>query len=101
MVNSWLKSNRAAVDGTLLARANRLIATKRAHFRHRSCVNQQSATASGRLEVVLDQAILGLLLERAASLAVGNQEIRADPGRDPPFAGSLRFVIASIRDRFD
>jgi hypothetical protein len=90
MVNGWLKSNRAAVDGTLLARANRLIATKRAHFRHRSCVNQQWATASGRLEVVLDQAILGLLLERAASLPWGITKL-----------GLISGGIRRLLDRFD
>jgi hypothetical protein len=44
----------------------------RAHFRHRSCINQQRYRPRGALEVVLVQAILGLLLERAAIRAVGN-----------------------------
>jgi hypothetical protein len=72
MVNGWLKSNPHAVDGTFLARADRLIATMRAHFRHRICINQQRYRPPGALEVVLVQAILGLLLERAAIRAVGN-----------------------------
>jgi hypothetical protein len=44
----------------------------RAHFCHESCVNQSSLMKFGAAEVVLAQAILGLLVGWAAVLAVGN-----------------------------
>jgi hypothetical protein len=58
MVNGWLKSR---LSGGGKARCQ-LAATKRAHFRHEICVNQQKPTWLGHSEVVLDQAILGLLI---------------------------------------
>jgi hypothetical protein len=45
---------------------------KAAHFRHESCVNQQMPRTPGRAEVVLEQAILGLLIGRMAALAAGH-----------------------------
>jgi hypothetical protein len=58
MVNGWLKSPIPGRDkAQCLPRA-----TKRAHFRHEICVNQQKPTLPGQSEVVLDQAILGLLI---------------------------------------
>jgi hypothetical protein len=44
----------------------------RAHFCHESCVNQPGLMKFGGSEVVLAQAILGLLDGWAAGLAVGN-----------------------------
>jgi hypothetical protein len=58
MVNGWLKS---AILGGDKARCPPP-ATKPAHFRHEICVNQQKPTWLGQSEVVLDQAILGLLI---------------------------------------
>jgi hypothetical protein len=58
MVNGWLKS---PIPGIGKAQCP-LRATKRAHFRHEICVNQHKPTPPGQSEVVLDQAILGLLI---------------------------------------
>jgi hypothetical protein len=58
MVNGWLKS---PIPGRDKAECPPQ-ATKRAHFRHEICVNQQKPTLPGQPEVVLDQAILGLLI---------------------------------------
>jgi hypothetical protein len=63
MVNGWLKSRPLAIA-----------ATKRAHFRHESCVNQQKPTPFARSEVVLDQAILGLLINGRQVLPWGIKE---------------------------
>jgi hypothetical protein len=67
MVNGWLKS--AILGGTTQAAPART--TKRAHFRHEICVNQQRPTRPGRSEVVLDQAILGLLINGRQRLPWG------------------------------
>jgi hypothetical protein len=58
MVNGWLKSPNPGSDEAQCP----LPTTKRAHFRHEICVNQQSRRNPGHSEVVLDQAILGLLI---------------------------------------
>jgi hypothetical protein len=68
MVNGWLKLRSSA---TAIGRCP-LTAPKRAHFRHENCVNQQQPTRRGRSEVVLAQAILGLLINRTAAFAAGN-----------------------------
>jgi hypothetical protein len=72
MVNRRLKSRAEAVDK---GRCRALTIKKpalRAHFRHDGCVNPILLIGLRRPEVVLAQAILGLLLVTAAVLAVGN-----------------------------
>jgi hypothetical protein len=68
MVNGWLKSGASAAG---ISRRPPT-APERAHFRHENCVNQQRPTPLGRSEVVLAQAILGLLINRTAAFAAGN-----------------------------
>jgi hypothetical protein len=68
MVNGWLKSR----DNGPNIGARRPSGAKRAHFRHESCVNQRKSMPRARSEVVLDQAILGLLINWAAACAVGH-----------------------------
>jgi hypothetical protein len=68
MVNGWLKSR----DNGPNIGAGPPSGAKRAHFRHESCVNQRKSMPRARSEVVLDQAILGLLIKWAAVHAVGN-----------------------------
>jgi hypothetical protein len=58
MVNGWLKSPIPGMDNARWL----LPATKRAHFRHEIYVNQRKSTPPAHSEVVLDQAILGLLI---------------------------------------
>jgi hypothetical protein len=70
MVNGWLKLGSNAVD----IRQCPLTAPKRAHFRHENCVNQHQPTRLGRSEVVLAQAILGLLINRTAASPRGIKE---------------------------
>jgi hypothetical protein len=68
MVNGWLKSlTPAANNGRYPGQGDETSA-----FRHESCVNQQNPTRPGRSEVVLDQTILGLLINGAAAFAAGN-----------------------------
>jgi hypothetical protein len=70
MVNGWLKSAIRGADNEPAPST----ATKRAHFRHEICINQQSPTRPGRSEVVLDQAILGLLIKWRQRLPWGIKE---------------------------
>jgi hypothetical protein len=67
MVNGWLKLR----DNPPTAARDRHPAAKRAHFRHESCVNQQKPMRDARSEVVLDQAILGLLINGRQDLPWG------------------------------
>jgi len=55
-------------------------ATKRAHFRHETCVNQRKPTLPGHSEVVLDQAILGLLINERRRSPWGIKELRLISG---------------------
>jgi hypothetical protein len=76
MVNGWLKLPiRGVNNGRCPAPA-----TKRAHFRHEICVNQQSQRCPGRSEVVLDQAILGLLINGRQRLPWGIYGTRLNSG---------------------
>jgi hypothetical protein len=68
MVNGWLKLRLSAAD----IGQSPPTATKRAHFRHENCVNQHRRRGLGRSEVVLAQAILGLLINRTAAFAARN-----------------------------
>jgi hypothetical protein len=70
MVNGWLKSAILDVDSAPAPST----ATERAHFRHETCVNQQRPTRSERSKVVLDQAILGLLINGRQRLPWGIKE---------------------------
>jgi hypothetical protein len=70
MVNGWLKSR----DNRPTSAWGRHPAAKQAHFRHESCVNQRRSMPPAHSEVVLDQAILGLLINWTAVSAVGTKE---------------------------
>jgi hypothetical protein len=68
MVNGWLKLRSSAADISQcpLQRQNeRIFATK-------SALTSTSRRDLGRSEVVLAQAILGLLINRTAAFAAGN-----------------------------
>jgi hypothetical protein len=72
MVNSGLRLPDGAVDNGRCRLLTARLAARQAHFRHDGCVNRMAPIGPGRPEVVLDQAILGLLLKWAAIPAVGN-----------------------------
>jgi hypothetical protein len=73
MVNNGLKSADVTVDNRPPPGADGIPAANRAHFCHESCVNPTDSMPLGRSEVVLAQAILGLLRSvGGTSLAVGN-----------------------------
>jgi hypothetical protein len=68
MVNGWLKLHSAAPDighCQWTAPNERIFATKTA-------LTSSSRHGSGRSEVILAQAILGLLINRTAAFAAGN-----------------------------
>jgi hypothetical protein len=86
MVNGWLRSGNLAVEIGRWRRSERIFATKAA-------LTSPRQGGAGRSEVVLDQAILGLLIKWAVAHALGNfGELRnkADLGRDSP-QGSIAF----------
>jgi hypothetical protein len=88
MVNGWLKSVILGQDGaTATART-----TKSAHFRHEICINQQTQRGPERSEVVLDQAILGLLINGRKPLPWGIKN-KADLGHDSPVDGSPFAIV--------
>jgi hypothetical protein len=70
MVNGWLKSVILGVDNATAP----VRTTERAHFRHEICVNQQRSTPPRCSEVVLEQAILGLLINGRQRLPWGIKE---------------------------
>jgi hypothetical protein len=68
MVNSWLKSAIHSVDSTSAPSAG----DKRAIFAAKSALTSGVQPSPGRSEVVLDQTILGLLINGRQGFAVGN-----------------------------
>jgi hypothetical protein len=68
MVNGWLKSLALAANISQSAPAE----VKRAYFATKPALTSSGQRNPGRSEVVLDQAILGLLINRAAAFAVGH-----------------------------
>jgi hypothetical protein len=65
MVNGWLKLPSAPANARRQRQNERIFATKTA-------LTSSSRPGLGRSEVVLAQAILGLLINRTAAFAAGN-----------------------------
>jgi len=70
MVNGWLKLAILGPDNASLPART----TKRAHFAPKSALTSKANAARGRSEVVLDQAILGLLINGRQRLPRGIKE---------------------------
>jgi hypothetical protein len=68
MVNGWLKSLTPAANNGRYPDQG----TKRAHFTTKAALTSKPRRGPGRSEVVLDQTILGLLINGAAAFAAGN-----------------------------
>jgi hypothetical protein len=78
MVNNGLKSPDVTGTNRPWPGADGASAAMRAHFRHESCVNPKRWMGFGRSEVVLAQAILGLLRCVGGASCRGELRNRAD-----------------------
>jgi hypothetical protein len=70
MVNRWLKSSIRRMDNAPVP----WLTTKPAHFATKSALTSKGQRGPGRSEVVLDQAILGLLINGRQRLPRGIKE---------------------------